>query len=246
MRASTGEQAMPSAKPTQKRAPVAPRKRPLARPRSAAKTPSKPASGLVGSMRTMAQTMLDAGAAGLATARTLRAASDAALALGQGKPMSAAGRAMKAALPAATQSRAWSKVGATLRGWREAAGMTIDEVGSAINLKDPAVIEAAENGRVALSFELILRLAAVLGRNDPVGFIMQLTRDSNPEVWRGLDKIGIGKLLVHSAREREFANIYRADDEARSLSDEEFVEVLAFTQAAFAMAMQFRARSEAG
>jgi len=172
--------------------------------------------------------------------------SDAALALGQGKPMSAAGRAMKAALPAATQSRAWSKVGATLRGWREAAGMTIDEVGSAINLKDPAVIEAAENGRVALSFELILRLAAVLGRNDPVGFIMQLTRDSNPEVWRGLDKIGIGKLLVHSAREREFANIYRADDEARSLSDEEFVEVLAFTQAAFAMAMQFRARSEAG
>jgi len=71
-------------------------------------------------------------------------------------------------------------------------------------------------------------------------------RAPNPEVWRGLDKIGIGKLLVHSAREREFANIYRADDEARSLSDEEFVEVLAFTQAAFAMAMQFRARSEAG
>ena len=33
--------------------------------------------------------------------------------------------------------------------------MTIDEVGAAIDLKDPAVIEAAENGRVALSFELI-------------------------------------------------------------------------------------------
>ena len=39
---------------------------------------------------------------------------------------------------------------------------------------------------------------------------------------------------------------FRGDDEARSLSDEEFVEVLAFTQAAFAMAMQFRARSAAG
>jgi transcriptional regulator with XRE-family HTH domain len=237
---------MPSAKAAQKRSPAVSRKRPPAKAKPSAKTPSKPASGLVGSMRTMAQTMLDVGAAGLATARTLRAASDAALALRQGKPMAAAGRAMNTLLPAATQSRAWAKVGGTLRGLREAAGMTIDEVGAAIDLKDPAVIEAAENGRVALSFEVILRLAAVLGRNDPVGFIMQLTRDSNPEVWRSLDKIGIGKLLVHSAREREFANIYRGDDEARSLSDAEFVEVLAFTQAAFSMAMQFRTRRARG
>jgi len=165
-------------------------------------------------MRTLAQTMLDVGAAGLATARTLRAASDAATALRHGRPMTAAEEVMKAVLPAATRRRSWAKVGSTLRGLREGAGMTIAEVGAAIDLKDPAVIEAAENGRVALSFELILRLAAVLGRNDPVGFIMQLTRDSNPEVWRSLDKIGIGKLLVHSAREREFANIYRGDDEA--------------------------------
>ena len=235
---------MPSAKPS--RSPAAPRKKRSARAKPAAKAPTPPASGLVGSMRSLAQTMLDAGAAGLATARTLRAASDAALALRQGKPMTAAGQALRAVLPAATQSRAWAKVGGTLRGLREAAGLTIDELGAAIDLKDPAVIEAAESGRIALSFELILRLAAVLGRNDPVGFVMQLTRDSNPDVWRSLDKIGIGKLLVHSAREREFANIYRGDDEARSLSDKEFVEVLAFTQAAFAMAMQFRARRKAG
>jgi len=237
---------MPSAKPAQKRSPAAPKKRPVAKTPPAAKAPAEATSGLVGSMRSMAQTMLDVGAAGLATARTLRVASEAALALRQGKPMTAAGQVMKAVLPAATQSRAWVKVGGTLRGLREAAGMTIEEVGAAIDLKDPAVIEAAEKGRAALSFELILRLAAVLGRNDPVGFIMQLTRDSSPEVWRSLDKIGIGKLLVHSAREREFANIYRGDDEARSLSDAEFVEVLAFTQAAFAMAMQFRARRAAG
>ena len=236
---------MPSAKPVRKRSPAAPGRRPRAKARPSAQAPAKPATGLVDSMRAMAQTMLDVGAAGLATARTLRAASDAALALRQGKPMTAAGRVMEAVLPAAARSRAWAKVGGTLRGLREAAGMTIDEVGAAIDLKDPAVIEAAENGRVALSFELILRLAAVLGRNDPVAFIMQLTRDSNPEVWRSLDRMGIGKLLVHSAREREFANIYRGDDEARSLSDVEFVEVLAFTQAAFAMAMQFRARRPA-
>ncbi len=230
---------MPSPK-TARRAPAAV-KRSAAKPRP--KAAAKPAGGgLVGAMRSMANTMLDVGAAGLATARTLRAASDVATALREGRPITAAGRAMKAVLPAATQSRAWAKVGATLRGLREAAGMTIDEVGAAIDLNDPALIEAMESGRVALSFELILRLAAVLGRNDPVGFIMQLTRDSNPEVWRSLDKIGIGKLLVHSAREREFANIYRADDDARSLSDAEFVELLAFTQAAFAMAMTFRSR----
>ena len=235
---------MPSAKPAQRRSPAAPRKRPLAKARTAAKAPSSPPE-LVGSMRTMAQTMLDVGAGWLATARTLRAASDAAFAL-RHAPMTAAGAGFaKAVLPAATLSRARPR-SAALRGLREAVSLTIDQGGAAIDLKDAAVIEAAENGRVALSFELILRLAAVLGRNDPVGFIMQLTRDSNPEVWRSLDKIGIGKLLVHSAREREFANIYRGDDEARSLSAEEFVEVLAFTQAAFAMAMQFRARRPAG
>ena len=236
---------MPSAKPAHKRSSVAPRKRRLTKAKPVAKARTEPASGLVDSMRTVAQTMLDVGAAGLATARTLRAASDAALALRQGKPMTAAGRVLKTVMPASSQSRSWGKVGSRLRGLREAAGMTIDEVGSAIDLKDPAVIEAAEAGRVALSLELILRLAAVLGRNDPVGFIMHFTRDSNPEVWRSLDRIGIGKLLVHSAREREFANIYRGDDEARSLRDAEFVEVLAFTQAAFAMAMQFRARRPA-
>jgi transcriptional regulator with XRE-family HTH domain len=239
---------MPSPKPA-KRPPSTTRKaasKPVRKPAAKSTPAAKPATGLVDAMRSMANTMLDVGAAGLATARTLRAASEVTNALRQGKPITAAGRVMKAVLPAgATQSRAWTKVGATLRGLREAAGLTIDQVGAAIDLKDPAVIEAAESGRVALSFELILRLAAVLGRNDPVGFIMQLTRDSNPEVWRSLDKIGIGKLLVHSAREREFANIYRADDEARSLSDAEFVEVLAFTQAAFAMAMSFRSRREA-
>ena len=58
-----------------------------------------------------------------------------------------------------------------------------------------------------------------------------------------LEALGVGKLLIQSAREREFANIYRADDEARGLSDEEFAAVLTFTRAAFEMAMAFRGRS---
>ncbi|MCX7161533.1 MAG: helix-turn-helix transcriptional regulator, partial [Rhodocyclales bacterium] len=149
----------------------------------------------------------------------------------------------KALLPGLSEPGVWTRTGATLRRIREAAGLTIAEVGAAINLKDPSLIEAWENGRIAVPFELILRLAAVLGRNDPIGFVMKFTRGSNPDLWRSLEALGVGRLLIQSAREREFANIYRGDDEARSLNDKEFAEVLAFTRAAFEMAMEFRGRN---
>ncbi len=55
----------------------------------------------------------------------------------------------------------------------------------------------------------------------------------------GAATVGAAKTL-HTAS--EFANIYRGDDEARSLSDEEFAEVLTLTRAAFEMAMAFRGR----
>ena len=83
----------------------------------------------------------------------------------------------------------------------------------------------------------------MLGRNDPIAFVMKLTRSTNPDLWRSLEGLGVGRLLVQSAREREFANIYRMDDAARALSDEEFAEILTFTRAAFEMAMAFRGRS---
>ena len=102
-----------------------------------------------------------------------------------------------------------------------------------------------ENGRMALSFELFLRLAAVFGRSDPVGFIMGLTRTANPELWQSLEALGVGKLVLQTVREHQFVNILRGSDDARNLSDEEFAEVLGFTQAAFAMAMAWRARQRA-
>jgi transcriptional regulator with XRE-family HTH domain len=149
---------------------------------------------------------------------------------------------LKAIMPGLSEPGVWTRTGATLRRLRKAAGLTITEVGTAINLKDPSLIEAWENGRIAVPFELILRLAAVLGRNDPIDFVMKFTRSSNPDLWRSLEALGVGKLLIQSAREREFANIYRGDDEARNLSDAEFAEVLTFTRAAFEMAMAFRGR----
>jgi len=135
------------------------------------------------------------------------------------------------------QRAALERAGAMLRGFREAAGMSLRDVGAAIDLGDPALLEAAEGGRIGLPFEIILRLAAVLGRNDPVSFVMKLTRAQNPSLWKTLERLGVGRLVVQVGREREFANVYRANNEVRRLTDAEFAEVLAFVQAAFDMAM---------
>jgi transcriptional regulator with XRE-family HTH domain len=228
--------------PTPKRLSSAKKRLPA---KSVAKTPATEPieTGLVDQMRTMAGKVLDMGAATVGAAKTLHTANEVAKALRKGKPMEAAADVLKAMLPGLSEPGVWGKTGAALRRIREAAGLTITEVGAAINLKDPSLIEAWENGRIAVPFELILRLAAVLGRNDPVGFVMKFTRSSNPDLWSSLEGLGVGKLLIQSAREREFANIYRGDDEARKLTDKEFAEVLAFTRAAFEMALAFRKRS---
>ncbi len=129
------------------------------------------------------------------------------------------------------------RAGALLRSMRETAGLTAQELGRAINLRDATLLEEAESGRIALPFEIILRLAAVLGRRDPVAFVMNLTRSYNPELWKALEDLGVGRLVAHAGREREFVNIYRASDEARRLSDAQFARVLAFVAAAFELAL---------
>lgn len=134
------------------------------------------------------------------------------------------------------------KGAALLRDLRQAAGLTLDDLGRALELDDPAFLGLVEKGKVGLPFELILRLTAVLGRNDPIGFMLQMTRGYNPKMWKALEAVGIGHLLVQAGREREFANIYRKHDAARSLSDADFAAALAFADAAFATALAFRAR----
>jgi transcriptional regulator with XRE-family HTH domain len=148
--------------------------------------------------------------------------------------------AAKAILVKPEQRAALEKAGAVLRAMREAAGLSLKEVGEAIDLKDPTLLDLVENGKVALPFEIILRLASVLGRNDPISFVMRFTRSYNPEVWRTLENLGVGRFAVQAGREREFANIYRGSDAARRLSDEEFAAVLTFVRAAFELALAFR------
>ena len=132
------------------------------------------------------------------------------------------------------------KAGGLFRDLRESAGLTLGDLGQAINLKDTSLLEQVEGGKVGLPFELLRRLAGVLGRNDPIPVAMKLTRTYNPKLWATLESLGVGKLAVQAGREREFANLYRASDAARQLNDEEFAAALKFVRASFEAALVFR------
>jgi len=145
----------------------------------------------------------------------------------------------KAVLSSPERVKMIEEAGAYVRDLREVAGLTRKDVSRTIQLADESFLAAVENGAATLSFELILRLAALLARHDPIPFIIKLTRTYNPEVWEILEKWGIGRLPVQLERERQFINIYRGHDRARKLSDDDFQRVLAFTRSAFEMALDF-------
>lgn len=139
-----------------------------------------------------------------------------------------------------------AQAGRALRRTREAAGLTTAELEQVIGLGEAGLLENAESGKATLPFEVILRLASVLGRHDPIAFAMRLTRSYNPELWDTLDRLGVGLLAVQAGRERELANIYRANDAARGLSDEQFARVLSLMKTSFEMAIEFAASADVG
>ncbi len=179
------------------------------------------------------------GGAAIALARQVRIWADAVLGLA-GPAADAALELAKSRVRSPARKAMIEKAGAQLRRMREALGLSAADLAQALNLTDPALIEQAEVGKVALPFELLLRLAAVLGRNDPVTAAMRLTRAYNPELWKSLEALGVGRLVVQAGRERELANLFRANDAARKLDDDDFAAVLAFTKQAFEMAVDFR------
>lgn len=142
-----------------------------------------------------------------------------------------------------THKAAIKKAESVFRSLRESAGLTLGDLGKAINLTDLSLLEEVEGGKVGLPFEVILRLAGVLGRNDPIPVALKLTRTYNPKLWETLEALGLGKLAVQAGREREFANLYRASDAARRLNDAEFAAALKFVQASFEAALVFRAEA---
>ncbi len=151
----------------------------------------------------------------------------------------------KAIMNSPEHLRRLEETGLYLRDLREVAGLTLDELSEALELKDESVLAAVENGTSTISFELVLRLAALVARHDPVPFIMQFVRTYNPELWEVLEAWGVDRIPLQYERERLFINIYRSRDEARTLSDEGFEKVLAYTKSAFDMALHFVEEQEA-
>ncbi len=135
-----------------------------------------------------------------------------------------------------------TRAGHALKDVREAAGLSVRELAAAVGLGDPKLLRSMEAGKAAIPFELILRFAAVLGRNDPLPFILRLTRASNPQLAAALEALGVGRLIVHAEREREFLNLYRGADELRTLSDAEFKAFLGFMRSSVELALEYRRR----
>jgi len=211
-----------------------------AKSRSARKTtPRQRGAGVPGWPTVESMSSLPGAAPMLAVARQLRSWADTVLGVA-GPATDIAFELARARVKSPTGKEAISRAGGQLRRMREAAGLSAAELAHALDLSDPALIEQAEGGKIALPFEVLLRLAAVLGRNDPFTAVMRLTRAYNPELWKSLEALGVGKLVVQAGRERELANLFRANDAARKLSDTDFATVLAFTKQAFDMAVAFR------
>jgi transcriptional regulator with XRE-family HTH domain len=150
----------------------------------------------------------------------------------------------RALLLSPESARMRREAGRTLRELRELAGLTLDDLATALDLRDRTLLEAVEAGTATLSFELILRLSALLARNDPIPFAAQLARSSNPALWKALEEWGVGRIPLQLERERRFLNVFRGHDAARRLSDEGFERVLHYTRAAFELALGFVAELE--
>lgn len=133
----------------------------------------------------------------------------------------------------------FKEAGSYIKELRKLVGVTQSELAKAIEISDSSLIEAVESGTATLSFDLILRLASILARHDPVPFVFKMLRSYYPDIWQELSDWGISGLTDKFERERLFINIMRKHDDARELSHDEFEEVLKFTNSAFEMALEF-------
>lgn len=131
------------------------------------------------------------------------------------------------------------KAGTVLKDMRETAGLSLEELSSIIKADNPGILKRIEEGQAALPIDLMLRLASLYSRNDPLPFIIRFSHTYHPRLSKLLEKTGIDRILIQAERELKFINIYRNKDIARKLSDEGFDQVLDFTQKAFEMSLHF-------
>jgi transcriptional regulator with XRE-family HTH domain len=137
------------------------------------------------------------------------------------------------------QLEAMKEAGSYLHDIRETTGLTLKDLADALQLADTSLLEAVENGTATLSFDLILRISALVARHDPLPFIIRFARTYNPRIEQLGESWGASRLAKQFERERKFVNILRRHDNARELSDELFNKVMKLTEAAFQLGLEF-------
>jgi transcriptional regulator with XRE-family HTH domain len=131
------------------------------------------------------------------------------------------------------------KAGRRLKDLREVSKLTVEDLAKAIDLDNPDLLRAVEEGRSPITLDILLRLASFYSRNDPLSFVLSFSKEYAPWLWYVLRVTGMEKILITVERELKFINIYRSRDMARELSDEDFDRVLGFTRKSFDTALEF-------
>ncbi len=136
---------------------------------------------------------------------------------------------------------AMADAGSFLRDAREVAGLNLQELSTALGLSDTEFLEEVEQGRATLPFDMILRVAALIARHDPIPFILNFLRTYNPALEKRLDYWGITALPKQYERERRFVNLVRQHDVLRDMSDEEFDRFIGYQGSAINLTLEVMA-----
>jgi len=136
---------------------------------------------------------------------------------------------------------AMADAGNFLRDAREVAGLNLQELATALGLSDTELLEEVEQGRATLPFDMILRVAALIARHDPIPFILNFLRTYNPALEKRLDYWGITALPKQYERERRFVNLVRQHDVLREMSDAEFERFIGYQGSAINLTLEVMA-----
>ncbi|MBT8151684.1 MAG: helix-turn-helix domain-containing protein, partial [Gammaproteobacteria bacterium] len=105
--------------------------------------------------------------------------SGAALQYAAGKTMDQASRVINST---PEQLERMGIAGRSLKDLRQVTGISLDELAGAIDMSNTDLLSAIEEGRAALPFEILLRLASFYARNNPLPFILKYARTYNPRI----------------------------------------------------------------
>lgn len=133
---------------------------------------------------------------------------------------------------------AMREAGEFLKDAREVAGLSVTELSQALGLKDAEYLDKVEGGNAMLPFDIVLRMASLIARHDPIPFILKFVRTYHPGLEKRMDSWGVSKVPRHFERERRLINIYRKRDVLRDMSDEVFDHLVNYQERSLELALQ--------